>query len=274
MATYRYPNLTIVEEDACIRFRMQQLCHAIIARFPHHESPDITAEAIQAAVHNQLGASIRLHDISRYASGFLLEIHSAATRSLMLTRGYLAMVPFSLNLMPWNPEYGSFAVLAYPQLATLSNFDHSAFARRSHRPLRHIQIQISGIPPQLCSNATVSTLLNRVAKVRQITLNPSNHRYLVHAETHCPDAIPPTANIGIRRMQEDKLLFNIWPIWYNSVGITASNDDGLNHAHPQGSNRLGDLKPRTHISARNIELQYKLSNFFPFFFTIPNNQAI
>ncbi|KAG0524949.1 hypothetical protein BDA96_06G013100 [Sorghum bicolor] len=236
MDEYHYPNLTIVEEDVYIKFRINQLRHAIIAEFPQHEPHNITAETIQAATQMQYGVHLDLQDISQFTSGFLLEIRPQRTRKLMLTKGFIAMSPFSLNLVPWNPEYGSTATLAYTQLPALSNFDHNAYARNSGRPLKQIHIQIAGIPPHLCSNATINTLLAKLAIVRHILLNPKNHTYIIHADTHCFDAIPPTANLGIKRMQEGKLLFHIWPIWYNTVDITPPDALSSNHARQRQQN--------------------------------------
>ncbi|XP_021314347.1 uncharacterized protein LOC110434519 isoform X2 [Sorghum bicolor] len=203
-----------------IRLRMNQLEQTVIARFPQHQSHNITTQAIQQAVENQFGAFVSVQDISRYESNFLLQIHSSTVRRDMLTRGYINMIPSSPNLIPWNPEYGSVATLAYTYLPTLSSFDHNTSARTSGKPLKQIQIQIYGIPPHLCSRTTIDALLGKLATIHQITLNTTKHTYFVSAETHCLDAIPPTANIGIKRMLHGKLLLNIWPIWYEIMDIT------------------------------------------------------
>ncbi|OQU85387.1 uncharacterized protein LOC110434519 isoform X3 [Sorghum bicolor] len=187
---FQYSNLTIVEKNSSIRLRMNQLEQTVIARFPQHQSHNITTQAIQQAVENQFGAFVSVQDISRP------------------------------NLIPWNPEYGSVATLAYTYLPTLSSFDHNTSARTSGKPLKQIQIQIYGIPPHLCSRTTIDALLGKLATIHQITLNTTKHTYFVSAETHCLDAIPPTANIGIKRMLHGKLLLNIWPIWYEIMDIT------------------------------------------------------
>lgn len=63
--------------------------------------------------------------------------------------------------------------------------------------------------------------VSKLVSIRQITLDPNNHTYQVLADTHCLNAIPPTGSLGVKRMLEGKLLFNIWPVWYNPVDITA-----------------------------------------------------
>jgi hypothetical protein len=166
MDRFQYSNLTIVDEDDCIRLRIDQLQYAVIARFPHHGSQNVTAQAIQIAVQAQFGAVVATNDISRFGTDFLLQMHSSDLHRDMVTRGYIDMAPLSPNLIPWNPEYGSVAVLAYSQLSALSNFDHNTFARYSGNPLRQIEIQISGIPPHLCSHTTINALLNKLATVR------------------------------------------------------------------------------------------------------------
>lgn len=158
-------------------------------------------------------------------------MQSANARNLMLNRGFIAMNPFSLNLVPWNSEYGSQPTLAYTQLTALSNFDHNAYAQSSGHPHKHVQIQISGIPPHLCSNATVSTLLHSLATVHQIIFNATNHTYHVSATTYCPHEIPPTAALAIKRMLDGRLLFHVWPIGYNSVDITPLDALSFNHGY-------------------------------------------
>ncbi|KAG0539836.1 hypothetical protein BDA96_03G356300 [Sorghum bicolor] len=113
MSLYHYPNLTIVEEDVCIKLRINQLRRAIVAKFPQHEPHNITAETIQTTIQVQYGVSLDRHNISQFVSGFLLEIRSSSARSLMIRKGFLAMSPFSLNLVPWNSGYDSAATLAY-----------------------------------------------------------------------------------------------------------------------------------------------------------------
>ena len=222
MDRFHYSNLTIVEEGNDIKLKMNQMQETIIARFPQHATHSITPQAIQAAAETQFGAFISTSDISRYETNFLLRIHSPTTRRDMLTRGYLNILPFSLNLIPWNPEYGSVATLAYPQLAALSTFDYNTSARNSGKPLKQVQIKISGIPPHLCSRTTLDALLNKRATIRQIILNTTDYTYILSAETHCFDEIPLTAAIGIRRMLQGRLLLNVWPIWYEKVDITTS----------------------------------------------------
>jgi hypothetical protein len=151
------------------------------------------------------------------------------------------MNPVSANLIPWNPEYGSIATLAYQHLTGLSNFDHNTYARNLGKPPRHIQIQISGIPPHLCTHTTVNTLLDKLAIVQEIILNPTNHRYIVFAKTHCLDVIPPTAAIGIKRMLDGKLLFNIWPILYEIIEINNQHTGTSCHEQLEQPIRLGNF---------------------------------
>ena len=264
MNLYHYPNLTIVEEDVCIRFRINQLRSAIVAKIPQHEPHNITVKTIQTAVQLQYGVSLDHHNISQFASGFLLEIQSPTARSQMIRKGFLAMSPFSLNLVPWNPEHDSAATLAYTQLPALSNFDHNAYARNSGKPLKHIKMEISGIPPHLCSNATINMLLAKLATVQQILLNPRAHTYTVYADTHCLDAIPPTANIGVKRMQEGKLLFHVWPIWYNAIDMIYPDAFSSNNAHQQRQDISGNLRTYTDKHSQNIDAHYYLHNIYTF----------
>jgi hypothetical protein len=166
MDRFYYSNLTIVDEGEDIKQRTTQLQETIIARFPQHASYNISPQAIQAAAETQFGAFIKISDISRYETSFLLHIHSPSARRDMLTKGYLNMTPLSPNLIPWNPEYGSIATLAYPQLSAIHNFDYNTSARNLGKPLKQIQMKISGIPPHLCSHTTVDALLNKIATIR------------------------------------------------------------------------------------------------------------
>ncbi|KAG0517615.1 hypothetical protein BDA96_09G104700 [Sorghum bicolor] len=177
------------------------------------------------------------------------------------------MNPVSANLIPWNPEYGSIATLAYQHLTGLSNFDHNTYARNLGKPPRHIQIQISGIPPHLCTHTTVNTLLDKLAIVQEIILNPTNHRYIVFAKTHCLDVIPPTAAIGIKRMLDGKLLFNIWPILYEIIEINNQHTGTSCHEQLEQPIRLGFMEecysPRPDDEATSKHHYTDIENFSP-----------
>lgn len=246
MNRYAYPNLTVVEQDSSIRFRIQQLRTAVVAKFPQQMPHTITPQTIQAAIHMQFQAFVYLHDISQYTAGFLLDVRSASLRNRMLTAGFLTMSPFSLNLVPWNPEDGSVTVVAYPHLISLSNFDHNSYAKNSGRPLRRIRLQIAGIPPHLCSRSTLSALLHKVGTIYDIVLDSSIHKYQLHVDTHCPDAIPQTANIAVQKIEEGKLLFNIWPIWYDSVHATPQDALSFIHADQQDHGASGNFVHSLH----------------------------
>ena len=44
-------------------------------------------------------------------------------------------------------------------------------------------------------------------------------------------------------MEAGRLLFNIWPIWYDPVGMTTSDDRNFDCAWRQEAKRLGNFQP-------------------------------
>lgn len=194
MTSFQYPNLTIVEDDDAVATKIAQLRQAIIATLPGQEISSITANDIQSAIQRQYNTCIHLQHILQYGSTYLLLIESASTYNLMLATGYLSMLPHGLNLVPWEPEYGSSKVPAYSQPTDLFNFDYNTIAKKARQPSTRVQIEISGIPPHLCTDNTVRTLLMNLCGVEHITFSQVINKYWVEANNILPSNNPTSSS--------------------------------------------------------------------------------
>lgn len=125
MATYQYPNLTVIEEDDAVTMKIEQLRQTIIARSLTPDTTYVNRGSIQAAVESQYQISIDLEDILQFGQDFLLQVRSFTGYTRMLATGYISIFPIALNLMPWNAEHGSTKVPAYTQPTELFSFDYN-----------------------------------------------------------------------------------------------------------------------------------------------------
>lgn len=265
VATYQYPNLIIIEEDDAVRMKIQQLQQAIIATFLTHEAAYITRENIQAAAQSQYQVPIDPQDILSCGPNFVLQIHSFNGYTRMLATGYLNIAPLSLSLMPWNAEHGSTKVPACTQPTHLFDFIYNDVGRRGLNPSKPVLIQVSGIPPHLCTDRTVETLLNKLCDIKDITFDHATCSYSIDARTCCLQAIPPVAHLGLKKKREGGQTFvYIWPVWYDPIDQTAEHDlNQLDMVH-QECHRLGTFSTSTtpHLNTRCYIIT-NLLRFFP-----------
>ena len=124
--------------------------------------------------------------------------------------------------MPWTTEYGSTRVPLHTQLTNMNSINFDALAWHMRNPSstpptsQHIEIEISGIPPHLCSDATIHRLLDGIYDIQRITFLHSNITYWVLAHTSDILAIPSIAHLGVERATQNGDSLNIWPLWYNT----------------------------------------------------------
>lgn len=68
-------------------------------------------------------------------------------------------------------------------------------------------------------------------------------------------------------MLEGKLLFHVWPIWYEAVDVTPSDALSFNYAWQEQHSRLGNSEPHIHAPSYIAIVQYEVSNCS---FSLPN----
>lgn len=112
-----------------------------------------------SAVQEQFHLNIQVDSISQCGPDYLLVVDSLATKSLMLTRGFLKVSTFTLT--PWTADYGSTNVPLHTQLPVTHRVrNHSAVQPWNE----HLTIDVSGIPPHLCCESIVRHLLTSSAE--------------------------------------------------------------------------------------------------------------
>ena len=166
MESYLYRHLKVLEDDGNILLEGLQLDHAMIARYPSYAQGNFTAEDIRYAIEETFQFKIHPQRITPYNGEYLIQAPSAVSQCLLLTRGSIPLLECNLALIPWTKEYGSTMVPLRTQLSDLGTIDFDAITwniqnqRQQIRSDEAISIDISGIPPHLCSNKTVKTLLS------------------------------------------------------------------------------------------------------------------
>jgi hypothetical protein len=116
--------------------------------------------------------------------------HVFCCHCLRLNVIYVHVSSFAHTLMPWTTEYGSTRVPLHTQLTNMDSINFDAFAWHMRNPSstpptsQHIEIEISGIPPHLCSNVTIHRLLDGIYDIQWITFMHSNITYWVLTHTH------------------------------------------------------------------------------------------
>lgn len=211
----------------------------IIAKIPKDEATSITIQDIQAAAEHQFNAHIYPHNISALGSHFLLFVHPPTISAEMLRTGYIAMSPISPIVIPWHPKYGCTKVLANTQVTDLRQPDYSTISQNMYKPLRHVLIDIQGIPTHLCDETTVKALLKTVCKVGHITFTNPERLYQVATETHSVDTIPSVAHLGVEKFKNGQLLLHIWPISLNAFDITSDDDLYMQIQQEEEDERMG-----------------------------------
>lgn len=213
MDTYPYPNLTVIDETEVPFVQPSPLDNAIIAR-PSNSARDIIChQVLKDAIEEQFKIDIDIQNISQYGADYLIVLDSPATKSTLLTQGFVNVVGFTLPLIPWTTDYGSITVPFHTQLPKHC-FKHNQ--PTTTPPSQHLTIEITGIPPHLCCEIIVRRLLTNICSIHEIVLTPANLTYTVFA--YGPDTkLPHIAHIGIKKRTNFGDMLAIWPLWYETT---------------------------------------------------------
>jgi len=220
MESYLYRHLKVLEDDGNILLEGLQLDHAMIARYPSYAQGNFTAEDIRYAIEETFQFKIHPQRITPYNGEYLIQAPSAVSECLLLTRGSIPLLECNLALIPWTKEYGSIMVPLRTQLSDLGTIDFDAITwniqnqRQQIRSDEAINIDISGIPPHLCSNKTVKTLLSEYCSIDRISI--IRYDCSVQAYATSDITIPRNVHLGVKKQTTDGLFIKIWPIWFRT----------------------------------------------------------
>lgn len=198
MTTFHYPNLTIIEESQVQQTASAILGRAIIAK-PHRSAQQLLChQHIKDAIDGEFETDIEIEKISQFGTDYLVLADSPAVASQMLHRGSLNVHTFTVALLPWTTEYGSVTVPLHTQVSNNQQPKiHDQQATRKQR----LTIQISGIPPQLCCEATLHSLFNNICPITNISFNRFDLTYSVSANAS-PTIVPDIAHIAIKKQDQ------------------------------------------------------------------------
>jgi hypothetical protein len=210
MASYQYPNLTVIEE-AELDNNGRGLFHtAVIAKVPPSAAETVDHQQIRDAVHEQLHLDLHVQAISKFGADYFIKTHCPQTTAHMLRKVFLHVSSHTLTLIPWTPYYNAIVV---PRSTQNTN-------RRSTNPgvvlpRENLTIQVSGIPPHLCCDLAIHRLLSGISTIHAISFEPWTLTYSVDV-CGSRSLIPAVAHIALSRATSRDNLLSIWPVWYET----------------------------------------------------------
>jgi len=211
MNAQHYPNLTVIDDSEIQSIADHIEERALIARLPQSARNIIEHIQLRDAIQESFQIDIKLEDISQYNSDYIIMLHSANTKNILLNKGFLKVDTFTLPLIPWDRDYGS-TIMPLPTYLTDTEHQNQYSLTYNREQLT---IDIFGrLPPHLCCEFIVRHLLKILCVIHEVTFTPAILVYSVDAygSKMC---VPNIAYIGVKKTTQNGI--SMWPLWYETI---------------------------------------------------------
>lgn len=254
MARQQFPNLTIIDEEDIADRDIGSLANSLIAFVPDLIATAVDRYIITEAVQQQFNAGITIEDISKCSQGYLLRIGAANIKTALLHKGSVKVGNYSLPFITLKKDYGSTAIPLKSILTSHPLNTHLGRPSAIHEPHERLIIEVSGMPPHLCSNEIIYQLFRDICLIRQIKHKPATLEYELVAHGQL-SAVPDVAHLGLRGTGDQREIIKIWPLTYTTFTeemLGRMTPPRERYSQNRGSSLLHPIKIHTHSPLMTI----------------------